>query len=114
MPKSKRNKVVNLTKTDKKGRQGKETLFQKVRDAMDEYNNVYVLKIENNRNTFIKQVRNEFKTSKFFFGSNRVMQKALGLKPEEEYYPGIKDIAEQLNGEVGLLFTNVDKQELEQ
>jgi hypothetical protein len=40
MPKSKRSKVVSLTKTDKKTREWKESLFSKIRDSVDAYNYV--------------------------------------------------------------------------
>lgn len=45
------------------------------------------------RNTFLKEIRNDFKTSRFFYGKNRVMAKALGNTPEEEYKPGLSKIA---------------------
>lgn len=50
------------------------------------------------RNTFLKEIRNDFKSSRFFFGKNRVMAKALGGTPEEEYKPGVAPIAEVYTG----------------
>jgi len=41
MPKSKRSKVVTLTKTDKKTREWKESLFSKIRQGVDSYDYVY-------------------------------------------------------------------------
>ena len=37
MPKSKRNKMVNLTKVKKQGRSGKEQLVEKIQDAVGEF-----------------------------------------------------------------------------
>jgi mRNA turnover protein 4 len=45
------------------------------------------------RNTYLKEIRHEFKDSRFFFGKNRVMAKALGTTPEEEYKEGLSAIA---------------------
>ncbi|KAJ3300780.1 mRNA turnover 4 [Borealophlyctis nickersoniae] len=106
MPKSKRAKIVNLTKTDKKGREGKDELFKQVREAVDTYSHVYIFSVENMRNTFLKDVRNEWKDSRFFLGRNRVMAKALGTTAEEEYRDGLAELAQRLIGDVGLLFTN--------
>ena len=49
MPKSKRNKVVALTKVKTKGRAGKEDLVTKVREAVEEYKNAFVVSFENIR-----------------------------------------------------------------
>ncbi|CEG77010.1 hypothetical protein RMATCC62417_11827 [Rhizopus microsporus] len=65
------------------------------------------------RNTHLKQVRSDFKDSRFFYGKNRVMAKALGTTPETEYKDGLSGIAKQLTNEVGLLFTNKGPQEVE-
>jgi len=43
MPKSKRSKVISLTKTDKKTREWKETLFSKIRESVDKYDYVRLL-----------------------------------------------------------------------
>lgn len=45
------------------------------------------------RNTYLKEIRNDFKDSRFFLGKNRVMAKALGTSPEEEYKDGLAGIA---------------------
>ncbi|KAL1930765.1 hypothetical protein VTP01DRAFT_10927 [Rhizomucor pusillus] len=106
MPKSKRAVVVNLTNTEKKGREGKEKLIEEIRSCCDKYEYIWVFSVKDMRNTFLKEIRNDFKSSRFFFGKNRVMAKALGGTPEEEYKPGVAPIAEELRNEVGLFFTN--------
>ena len=47
MPKSKRNKVVALTKVKTKGRSGKEELVTNVREAVENYRNAFVVSFEN-------------------------------------------------------------------
>jgi mRNA turnover protein 4 len=64
MPKSKRNQNFNLTKTSKKGRAGKEALVTQVQNAMDNYTYMYVFKVENMRNNFMKKVRNDWADDK--------------------------------------------------
>ena len=85
MPKSKRNKVVSLTNTKKKGREGKEQLIEKIQDCVGEYKYGYVLSFHNMRTTPFKQMQNELRdSSKFFLGKNKVMVRALGSHPEDE------------------------------
>ncbi|KAL1925699.1 uncharacterized protein VTP21DRAFT_582 [Calcarisporiella thermophila] len=112
MPKSKRSKVVTLSKTEKKGREGKEALFQQIRDAVDNFAYIWMFSVENMRNTYLKDVRTEWKTSRFFFGRTKVMSKALGTTPEEEYRENLRTLAEKMIGEVGLLFTNTPPEEV--
>ena len=58
------------------------------------------------RNVYLKQVRHEWKTSRYiihdndilikdslFLGRNRVMAKALGTTSEEEYQPNLSQLA---------------------
>ncbi|KAK9764852.1 mRNA turnover and ribosome assembly protein [Basidiobolus ranarum] len=112
MPKSKRQKIVSLTKTESKGRADKEALFEQIRTCADEFNNIFVFSVENMRNYYLKDIRNEWKSSRFFFGKNKVMAKALGNTEEEEYKEKLHHIADALIGDVGLLFTNKSVEEV--
>jgi ribosomal protein L10 len=59
MPKSKRARVVHLTKVDKKGKELTLKLFSNVRECLDEYQYCFVFSVENMRNTYLKDVRNQ-------------------------------------------------------
>jgi hypothetical protein len=65
MPKSKRAKVVHLSKVDKKGKELSEKLYNGVREAADEYPFIFVFKVENMRNNYLKEVRMEFSDSRY-------------------------------------------------
>ncbi|KAJ1653630.1 mRNA turnover and ribosome assembly protein [Dispira simplex] len=106
MPKSKRAKLISLTRTEAKGRDLKVQLIEKVQQSLDNYDYVYVFSVDNMRNTFFKDIRQSWKTSRFFFGKNKVMAKAFGTTPETEYQPNSMLVSQQLTGDVGLLFTN--------
>jgi mRNA turnover protein 4 len=56
-----------------------------IRDAAENYNSVYVFSFENMRNQKLKEFREQLqKSSRFFLGSNKVMQVALGRSPSDE------------------------------
>ena len=65
MPKSKRAKVVHLTKVDKKGKDLTLKLFSNVQECLDTYQYCFVFSVENMRNTFLKQVRADFPDSRY-------------------------------------------------
>ncbi|KAF9205444.1 mRNA turnover 4 [Haplosporangium sp. Z 27] len=114
MAKSKRNKIVPLTQTDKKGRAGKDALYEQIRECADTYKYIWIFSVENMRNTYLKNVRAELRTSRFFFGRTKVMAKALGTSPEDEHKENLHKFADQLVGHVGLLFTNLEPQEVQE
>lgn len=60
MPKSKRAKVVHLSKTDKKGKELSQKLFANVQEAAEAYQHIFVFSVENMRNSYLKEVRQEF------------------------------------------------------
>lgn len=64
MPKSKRAKVVHLSKVDKKGKELTLKLFANVQESVDQYQYIYVFSVENMRNTYLKQVRAELSDSR--------------------------------------------------
>ncbi|KAF2667071.1 mRNA turnover protein-like protein 4 [Microthyrium microscopicum] len=105
MPKSRRAKVVHLSKVEKKGKELSEKLYNGVREAADEYPFVFVFQVENMRNNYLKEVRTEFSDSRIFFGKTKVMAKSLGSDPETEYLPGLATLTPHMRGDIGLLFT---------
>jgi len=46
MPKSRRNKVVSLTKTKKKGKEAKGELVEKIHEALDKYPKCFAVGLE--------------------------------------------------------------------
>ncbi|KAK9671416.1 hypothetical protein RND81_12G028800 [Saponaria officinalis] len=112
MPKSKRDRPVTLSKTKKKGREHKETVVNSIRDALEKYSSVYVFAFENMRNLKFKEFRDTLKSSRFFLGSNKVMQVALGRSASDEIKPGLHKISKFLRGDSGLLLTNMSEEEV--
>merc|ERR1719198_1489577 len=106
MPKSKRNKVISLTKVKKKPKSAKENLIEEIQAASQKFKHAFALSLENQRNNFLKEVRMRFKASKMFCGKNKVMQHALGMTPETECQDSIHKLARKLVGPTALLFTN--------
>lgn len=113
MPKSKRNKVVHLSKVEKKGKELTLKLFNLVQEAADQYQFIHVFAVDNMRNSYLKDVRAQFaETGRIFFGKTKVMAKALGHTPEEEHLANLHKLTPYLSGDVGLLFTNQPAEEV--
>ena len=60
MPKSKRAKVVHLSKTQKKGKALSRKHFDDLQAAAQKYQYVFVFEVDNMRNNHFKEVRKEF------------------------------------------------------
>lgn len=113
MPKSKRNRAVTLSKTKKKGREHKEAIVESIREAVEKYSSIYVFAFENMRNLKFKEFREQLKaSSRFFLGSNKVMQVALGRSVADEIRPGLHKISKLLRGDSGLFLTNLPEEEV--
>ncbi|KAK3333146.1 ribosomal protein L10-domain-containing protein, partial [Cercophora scortea] len=106
MPKSKRSKVYNLTQVDKKTKEQKDKLFENIRECVGTYQYCFVFRIDNMRNTYLKDVRHELKDCRLFFGKTKLTARALGTTPETAHADGIDKLTKYLSGSVGLLFTN--------
>ncbi|KAL7205878.1 hypothetical protein ACSBR2_018737 [Camellia fascicularis] len=114
MPKSKRDRPVTLSKTKKKGRGHKESIVNSIREEIEKYNSVYVFSFENMRNLKFKEFRDKLKSSsRFFLGSNKVMQVSLGRSVSDEIRPGLHKISKLIHGDSGLCFTNLPKEEVQ-
>lgn len=112
MPKSKRNKVVTLSRTGKKGFDRRVDLVEHVRKACDDYASIYLFSVDNMRNQKMKDVRQKWLTSRFFFGKNKVMALGLGKSKENEYKENLHKLANRLTGEVGIMCTNEAKEDV--
>ena len=51
--------TVNLTKTKSKGREGKATLIETIREAVEQYPRLFVFRYRNLRNNALKKLRHE-------------------------------------------------------
>lgn len=85
MGKSKRNKVVSLTKTAKKDKSFKEELIAKIRESLEKYENLFVFSHTNMTTNPFRDIQQTFSDSKFFMGKNKVMQIALGRSEDDEF-----------------------------
>jgi len=113
MPKSKRNKVVSLTKTKKRVRDKKDDLIDQLREACGKYSRLYLVSIENERNNLLQEMRAKLRPGRVFCAKNKVMQLALGTTPEQECQDGVHKIAERITGANALLFSDQEPSEVQ-
>ncbi|GLB38401.1 putative component of the ribosome assembly machinery [Lyophyllum shimeji] len=113
MPRSKRSKLVSLTKVVKKTKEQKSALMQELQENSEKWRYCWLFEVGSMRNAHLKTVRKLWKDSaRIFFGRGAVMAKALGITAEEEHRPGIHKLAKQIKGQVGVLFTDTPPQEV--
>lgn len=107
MPRSKRDKKISLTKTERKGLQWKTQIVDDIRNCVEKYPNIFLFSVHNMRNNLLKELRSEWKKdSRFIFGKNRIMQLGLGKSESEEVEEGLHQLSKRLRGQCGLLFTD--------
>ena len=64
MPKSKRAKVVHLSKTQKKGKGLTLRLYANIQECIPNYPYIYIFSVHNMRNTYLKDVRTQLSDSR--------------------------------------------------
>jgi len=94
-----------LSKVEKKGKEHSEKLFNSIRDAADEYPYIYVFRVENMRNNYLKDIRAELSDSRIVYGKTKLLSKALGTEPNTEHLPGLSELAPYMHGPVGLILS---------
>ncbi|KAF9499032.1 hypothetical protein BDN71DRAFT_1384746 [Pleurotus eryngii] len=113
MPKSRRAKIVSLTKVAKKTKEQKGAMMQEVQANADKWKYCWLFEVGSMRNAHLKTVRRLWKDSaRIFFGRAAVMAKALGTTPAEEYRLGLHKLSKQIKGQVGIMFTDTEPQEV--
>lgn len=91
----------------------KQQIIEDIQTCCDKFENIFLFSVTNMRNAKLKEVRTEWRDSRFFFGKNRVMQ--LGLKrvienEDEATLKNLAQLSDRLTGQCGLLFTNHPRQ----
>jgi len=109
--------AVSLTETKKKGLELKQRILQDVEKYVEQYERIFLISIQNTRNTKLLSLRKEWQDSKFFFGKLRIIAFGLGTSKETEVADGIHQLANamrnhSIKGQCGLLFTNRPKKEV--
>lgn len=109
MAKSKRNKVVSLTKTKKSNVSEKKLdLVEKIQKYLDNYKYCYVFQSKNMTVMPMQELRNYWSDSKFAIGKNKVLQIALGRNEEESCKKNTYKLSQYLTSSCGLFFTDKD------
>lgn len=96
---------MSLTKVKKKTKEVKTELLDEIRGLADEYPTILLLRTENQRNIFLKEIRKNLKNTRLICGKNKLMQKALGTTKPSERREGLHKLGLQITGESALLFT---------
>jgi mRNA turnover protein 4 len=92
-----------------------ETLYSLVILSLCRYPSVYLIQYENFRNEKFKELREKMRDScKFCLGSNKVLKVALGNSDAEEYKTNLSELAADIKGNCGLLFTKLDQDKVEE
>jgi len=95
-----------LTSVKKQGKERKNDLMENIRVAVEKYENIVLVELDQQRNVHVKEVRQRFANGRLFCGKNKLMQLALGTSPETEVEENLHQMAQEVVGEVGLLLTD--------
>ena len=94
---SKRDRTVALTQVKRKeGATQKAALIDRVREAVDSYESVYIFTYQGLRSTHLQDVRLEWRDSRIFMGKNKVIQIALGTSEADEYQDNLVEVSKVL------------------
>lgn len=107
MAKSKRVKKVIMTKDLKKKRKDKSEIIENVHKYIGKFKFVYVIKLKNQRNAALKQLRVRLEPGKLLIGKNKLLQVAFGVDSDSESAKNAHKISSFLHGERGLIFTDL-------
>lgn len=113
MAKSKRNKVVALTKTKKSNLLDKKSQFvKKVHSLISNYKYSYSFSYKNLTTLAMQSLRSYFKDenedSQFLLGKSTIFQVALGRNEEESVHPNMFRLSKTIKGNSGMFFSNKD------
>lgn len=112
MPKSKRNKIVHLTQVKKKGKDHKEDLIKQLEENVAKFARVFIFDFDSVKSDRIMALRLKLKEyGRIFAGRNSlatVTLKTIGSRTGTDF----SDLADQIVGHRGLLFTDLEQEKL--
>lgn len=107
MPKSKRNKVVHLTKVKKKGKDHKDDLMKQLEEYISKFKRVFLFEFDHTKSDRIMHLRLRLKEhGRIFAGRNSLVSvafKSTGSKTRSDYGELLKHVV----GHKGLLFSDL-------
>ncbi|XP_049849353.1 ribosome assembly factor mrt4-like [Schistocerca gregaria] len=115
MPQKRRNNDdvrVVLKKIPKRTKEDKVELVQRIRQAIPNFDYVYVLGFQNGANALIKAARKRWKdegNNRSFFGKQKILALALGKSEEDELLPELHKLTASLGGDSCLLLSTSPK-----
>lgn len=62
----------------------KQKTIEEIRNSISKYEHIFLFTVNNMRNAKLKDLRNDWSDSRFFFGKNKVMALALGKSKSDE------------------------------
>ena len=105
--------TVSLTKVSANRPEAKTRLVENLQQAADKYDRAMIVRFDNMRTSALKELRASMPDSRLFMGKNRVMQVALcGGELSGEFRPGLSEFADDISGQVAVLFTNRTAEEV--
>lgn len=95
----------------------KQRIIEDVKKCVEDYNRIFLISVQNTRNTKLLELRTEWNDSRLFFGKLRIIALGLGKTQETEVADGIHKLANaiknhSMKGQCGLLFTNRSKKQV--
>lgn len=109
MARSKKNRVIALTKTKKTNLlDKKKQMVDKIHLLVEEYKYTYAFSYKNMTTLAMQSIRQYWKDSRFLLGKTKVMQVSLGRDDSDSFKPNFHLLSQLLKGNCGLFFSNED------
>lgn len=74
----------------------KKKLVKDVKTAVEEYDSIFVFRVQNMRISGLNELRKTLRDSRIFLGKNKVVALALGKSPESEISEDIHKVSQRL------------------
>lgn len=112
MPKSKRRREYNFSKSKKKGTDNKGKQIEALNELINNFESIWVFSIVHASTEFIKEMRLKLEPSKIYLGKNSLVQVAIREFEDTEKRPNLACLSPYLRGKVGILFSNAPPSEV--